>query len=180
MEGKLVQISKINDFVFCPYSIYLHGIYESFDQKVYHDKPQTEGKINHENIEKGKYSSEKCLLQAMMTLSLEWGVIGKIDIFDTEKGELIERKTQIKKVYDGYRYQLYCQMLCLQEAGFIVNKLTIRSLKDNKRFRIELPNKEELNKLHWTLERMRSFNPSKINQKNLNKCVKCIYSNLCN
>jgi len=180
MEGELVQISKINDFVFCPYSIYLHGIYEGFNQKVYHDNPQTEGKINHEKIEKGEYSTRKCLLQAMMVLSLEWGIIGKIDIFDTQKGELIERKTQIKKVYDGYRYQLYCQMLCLKEAGFVVNKMVIRSLKDNKKFQIELPSRAELEKLLWTLEQMRNFSPNGVKRKNPNKCARCIYSNLCN
>lgn len=181
MEGELIQISKINDFVFCPYSIYLHGIYESFDQKVYHEEFQTEGKLNHERIEKGEYSTEKSILQAITVVSLEWGVIGKIDIFDTRTGELIERKTKIKKIYDGYRYQLYCQLLALREAGFVVKKLTVRSLKDNKKFDVSLPDEEELKKLRYTLYRMRSFMPGRFGKyKNPNKCTRCIYANLCN
>lgn len=180
MEGELVQISKINDFVFCPHSIYFHGIYESFNQKIYHDRPQTEGKINHEKIDSSRYSSSKKILQGLEIVSLEWGVIGKIDIFNVETGELVERKTRIKNIYDGYRYQIFCQMLCLKEAGFHVKKMTIRSLKDNKRFNIEMPNEKELEKLGWTLWRMKNFNPSGgAESKNPNKCARCVYSNLC-
>ncbi len=180
MEGELIQISKINDFIFCPFSIYLHGIYESFSEKVYHDEPQVEGKINHEKIDLGKYSSAKNILQGLEVASLEWGVVGKIDIFDIEKRELIERKSKIKKIYDGYRYQTYCQLLCLQEAGLCVDKITIRSLKDNKKFNIRLPNEEELKKLRSILWRMKDFNPRDgIKFKNLKKCERCIYANLC-
>lgn len=180
MEGELIQISKINDFIFCPLSIYFHGIYESFNEKVYHDTPQTEGKLNHKSIDSGKYSSSKKILQGLEIVSLEWGLIGKLDIFEIEKGELIERKTKIKSIYDGYRYQMYCQMLCLKEAGFCVKKMTVRSLKDNKKFNIEMPDEKELEKLKWILWRMRNFNPNDgVKFKNPNKCAHCIYADLC-
>lgn len=45
-----IQISKINDFVYCPMSLYLHGMYEGFSQRAYHARPQVVGKINHEAI----------------------------------------------------------------------------------------------------------------------------------
>ena len=54
-----IQISKINDFLFCPKSIYFHGIYESFDERNYHEVAQSRGKIRHEIIEGGGYSSLK-------------------------------------------------------------------------------------------------------------------------
>ena len=180
MEGELVQISKINDFIFCPYSIYFHGVYESFNQKVYHDEPQTEGKICHEKIDKKEYSTRKKILQGVEVSSLEWGIIGKIDIYDVGKKELIERKAKIKKIFQGHKFQLYCQMICLQEAGFVVEKLTIRSLRDNKKFDISLPDERELNFLRYFIEKMRSFEVSKVSdKKNSNKCARCIYAPLC-
>ncbi len=59
--------------------------------------------------------------------------------------------------------------------------MTIRSLKDNKNFNIEMPNEKELEKLKWALWRMRNFDPKdKMKFRNANKCARCIYSNLCN
>lgn len=180
MEGELVQISKINDFIFCPHSIYFHGVYESFNQKIYHDEPQTEGKICHEKIENKKYSTSKDILQGIEIASLEWRIIGKIDLFDIKKGELIERKAHLKKLFQGHKFQLYCQMLCLQEMGFIIKRLVIRSLKDNKVFEIDLPTKKDLDDLKYFIERMRNFRiKGGKKEKNKNKCTRCIYFPLC-
>ena len=41
-----IQISKINDFLFCPLSLYLHTIYENFDTRGYHETAQVAGKID--------------------------------------------------------------------------------------------------------------------------------------
>lgn len=41
-----ISISMLNDFVFCPYSIYLHNVYMDTDEGLYHAKPQTIGKKN--------------------------------------------------------------------------------------------------------------------------------------
>lgn len=35
-----IRISHLNDFLFCPYSIYLHNIYDAIDDHQYHDVPQ--------------------------------------------------------------------------------------------------------------------------------------------
>lgn len=35
-----IQISKLNDFVFCPMSLYFHSFYENYNQKTYHQKAQ--------------------------------------------------------------------------------------------------------------------------------------------
>lgn len=175
-----IQISKINDFIFCPHSIYFHEICESFSEKVYHDEPQTAGRLCHEKIEKKEYSTRKNILQDLEVASLDWGIIGKIDIFDVDKRELIERKFHMKKVFQGNKFQLYCQMICLQEMGFVVEKLTIRSLKDNKKIDVSLPDEKEKNYLWWTLERMRNFKVDGLQkQKNPKKCARCIYAQLC-
>lgn len=175
-----IQISKINDFIFCPYSLYYHSIYENFSQKVYHGSAQTKGKIKHECIDEGRYSTAKKFLQGTDVYSEKYGLCGKIDIYDKENKFLIERKNKVIKIYDGYKYQLYAQYFCLKEMGYEVEKLFIHSLTDNKRYEIALPEGDELKKFEETIEQMRNFNIAKNNfKKNKQKCEQCIYSQLC-
>ena len=54
-----IPISKINDFLFCPKSLYLHSIYESFSEKIVHSKYQVEGRFKHKSIEEKSYSTAK-------------------------------------------------------------------------------------------------------------------------
>lgn len=175
-----IQISKINDFIFCPRSIYFHAVYEQFHQKVYHQSPQLVGKIKHENIEEGEYSTAKRYLQGMEVYSEKYGLAGKIDIYDQEQKSLIERKTKVVNIYDGYRYQLYAQMFALQEMGYSVEKLFIHSLTDNKRYPIDLPEGDELERFEDLIEQIRSFEVSKFPViDNEQKCNNCIYRALC-
>jgi CRISPR-associated protein Cas4 len=53
-----ISISSLNDFIFCPYSIYLHNVYMETDEDNYHATPQTRGKVAHQSID-NKASSEK-------------------------------------------------------------------------------------------------------------------------
>ena len=46
-----ISISTLNDFIFCPYSIYLHNVYMDTDEGLYHAIPQTRGKIAHQSID---------------------------------------------------------------------------------------------------------------------------------
>jgi CRISPR-associated protein Cas4 len=180
MEGEFLQISKINDFLFCPLSIYFHGIYENFDQKIYHATPQTEGKINHENIESKKYTSSRNILQGTAVFSSEYGIVGKIDLFNTQTGELVERKTKIKRVYAGHRAQLYAQAICLRERGIKVRKMTIRSLKNNKKFLVPILSQKEEKRFGALVCKIKNFQPEKNKKvKNQKKCQECIYANLC-
>lgn len=176
----LIQISKINDFIFCPKSLYLHTIYENFSEKTYHELPQARGKIKHENIDARRYSTAKKYLQGLEVYSEEFGLVGKIDIFDTENKILIERKNKIKKIYDGYRYQLYAQYFCLREMGFQIDSIYLHSLSDNKRYKINIPSKNERAEFEEIIRKIRNFNPAKdIIVKNPSKCARCIYNNLC-
>lgn len=175
-----IQISKLNDFIFCPRSLYFHGIFETFDEKTYHDLPQARGKIAHETIDKGQYSSLKKYLQGLEVYSDELGVCGKIDIFDKDEGVLVERKYQIKKIYDGYVFQLYAQALCLKEMGYSVKKLFFHSLADNKRYPVNFPDLEVEKRLKALIREMRTYDVAKdVSIPNENKCANCIYKSLC-
>ncbi|OGF20865.1 type V CRISPR-associated protein Cas4 [Candidatus Falkowbacteria bacterium RBG_13_39_14] len=161
-------------------SLYYHSIYENFSQKVYHASPQTKGKIKHECIDEGRYSTAKKFLQGMDVYSEKYGLCGKIDIYDKESKSLIERKNKVVKIYDGYKFQLYAQYFCLKEMGYEVKEMFIHSLTDNKRYKIELPAEEELMKFEETIFDMRNFNIGKDKiEKNENKCGMCIYRQLC-
>ena len=175
-----IQISKINDFIFCPYSLYFHGIYENFSEKTYHDSPQTRGKIKHENIEEGRYSSAKKYLQGIDVYSEKYGLAGKIDIYDKEEKTLIERKNKVAKIYDGYRYQLYAQYFGLAEMGHETERIKIHSLSDNKRYDIPLPVGRELEKFEAVIAAMKNFRMENGGLKiNPAKCARCIYRQLC-
>lgn len=170
-----IPISAINDFLFCPKSLYLHSIYSSFDTLTYHDSPQTIGRISHENIEGKTYTTSKNILQALSVYSVYLGVKGKIDIFDSKKGYLIERKYRVKAVYRGFRYQLYAQMYCLEELGYKVKKLFIHSLSDNKRYEIDVPNRKERKKFEEIVLKMQSFSSRSVDVHSCNHCANNIY-----
>ncbi|HCC23019.1 TPA: type V CRISPR-associated protein Cas4 [Candidatus Falkowbacteria bacterium] len=175
-----IPISKINDFIFCPYSLIYHSIYEGFTEKTYHDVPQTAGKISHAKIDKGEYSSAKKFLQGIDVYSEKYGLCGKIDIFDQENGILIERKNKIERIYDGYKYQLYAQYFSLNEMGYNVKKIVLHALTTNKRFNLPLPRGEELKKFESTIAAINDFNPLRDKVDiNPQKCAHCIYYVLC-
>ena len=67
----------------------------------------------------------------------KYEIAGKIDIYNTETKTLIEKKNENKKIYDGYKYQLYAQYFSLLEMGYEVKKIFIHSLNDNKRYEIK-------------------------------------------
>jgi CRISPR-associated exonuclease Cas4 len=174
-----IQISKINDYVFCPHSLYFHSVYEGFDNMSYKAGPQIAGTIAHESIDVKKYSTRKNILQGLEVFSEQHGIIGKIDIYDKNTKELIERKRTVSKVYDGYVFQLYAQKLCLEEMGYEVVSMSIQSLTDNKNYNI-IPDQSMLDNFFQVLSNIKEFNPL-VATKNVTqaKCDNCIYHELC-
>ncbi|NTU46863.1 type V CRISPR-associated protein Cas4 [Candidatus Roizmanbacteria bacterium] len=170
-----IPISTINDFLYCPKSLYLHGIYSAFDTSVYHDTPQIKGSIIHENIEEGRYSTSKYMLQALSIYSVRLGLKGKIDVYDSKKHELIERKYRVKQLYKGFIFQLYAQMYCMQEMGYVVDNLYIQSLSDNKRYQIDLPSEEQREEFEKTIQQMKSFGSEDLIMHTCNHCNNNIY-----
>lgn len=58
----LIIISNLNDFIFCPASIYFHKLYGSEDTIMYQSKAQLDGTKAHEKIDNGTYSTRKNIL----------------------------------------------------------------------------------------------------------------------
>lgn len=174
-----IPITTLNDFTFCPRSIYFHGIYSNFSDTHYKGKYQKRGTLKHESSDTATYSSQKKYLQGMEVASSEYGLVGKIDIYDKEEKLLIERKAKITTLYPGYVLQLCGQIVCLEEMGFPVHKTLFHSLLDNKRYPYEIGEKD------WeyffeTLEAIRSFDISQSKPiENTKKCSLCIYKSLC-
>ena len=104
---EMIPISYINDFTFCPASIYFHGLIDGSDKMLYQSKYQIEGPASHHTVDNHTYSTKKDILQGMHVCSIKYGLIGKIDIFDKKNKILIERKKRISKIYSGHIFQLY-------------------------------------------------------------------------
>ena len=96
MEEDYISISTLNDFIFCPYSIYLHNVYMETDEGLYHATPQTRGKIAHETIDTKKASNRAGDLLSLPILSEKYKLMGKIDLYRSKDKKLIERKYQLK------------------------------------------------------------------------------------
>jgi CRISPR-associated protein Cas4 len=152
-----LQISKINDFLYSPKSIYFHQVYQDYDIQTYHSEFQTRGNLAHDKIDNGDYSSQKRYLSGMAVASEKYELIGKIDIYDIQEKTLIERKYKIQTIHKGYLYQLYAQMLCLEEMGYEVKKMCLHSLSDNKRYKVKTPAEAELKEFMKLLQQIRNY-----------------------
>ncbi|MEQ9310053.1 MAG: type V CRISPR-associated protein Cas4 [Balneolaceae bacterium] len=177
-----IPISFLNDFIFCPRSIYFHQLYKAYHTALYQEKPQIAGKEAHTAIDKGTYSTRKTVLQGMDIYSDTYNLCGKIDVFDTSTGVLTERKREIKTIYDGYVFQVYAHYHALTEMGYKVTSIVLHDLTHNKNHPIPLPSDDPVmqGKFETLVDQLNSFD---LNAKDFTpieaKCQNCIYSNLC-
>ncbi|MFA5194905.1 MAG: type V CRISPR-associated protein Cas4, partial [Bacteroidales bacterium] len=102
-----ITLSFLNDFIFCPRSIYFHQLYGGLNYELYKQKPQIAGEAAHKPIGDKSYSTRKNILQDMEVFSEKYNICGKVDVFDDAAGKLTERKREIKTIYDGYVFQVY-------------------------------------------------------------------------
>ena len=176
-----IQISFLNDFVFCPRSIYFHQLYGDREQFTYQEKAQIEGKESHKSIDFQKYSTRKDVLQGISVYSERYRLCGKIDIFDEREGLLIERKKMIKTIYDGYIFQLYAQYHCMVEMGYDVRNICLYSMDTNKKHSIKLPQDDGpmQGKFEKIIQDIGSYDLRKPFNADPNKCARCIYAHLC-
>lgn len=175
-----IKISTLNDFIFCPRSIYFHELYEKYDQSNYHEIEQTEWKINHERIDKKDYSTSKDILQWVSIYSDTYNICWKIDLYHRKKKSLLERKTFVKKIYKWYILQVHAQYFCMKEMWYDVQKIKIYSMKDNKVYEIDTPILPDLQYFEEIIEKYHKFViDSSWFTQNRNKCEKCIYRELC-
>lgn len=179
MEESFIKIYTLNDFIFCPYSIYLHNVYENTDESLYHAVPQTRGRIAHKSVDEKRASTHKDVLESISVSSIKYGIVGKIDVFKVKEKMLIERKYQLKQIFQGQLYQLWAQMLCLDEMGYKVEQLAFYETSTRKTILVEKPSTEDIMSFEEFLSTIRKFDPMAPLSQNLNKCRHCIYCNLC-
>ncbi|MBO4859625.1 MAG: type V CRISPR-associated protein Cas4 [Treponema sp.] len=176
-----LKISYFNDFIFCPLSIYYHQLYGDLSERLYYGSAQLDGKAVHSAVDEKRYSTHKNILQSLDIYSDEYNLCGKIDIFDTEKGLLTERKKHIETIYNGYIFQLYAQTICLREMGYTVKQIRFYSSDDNKVYPVLLPEEDPVmfNKFKETNEAMQKFDVSSYKPQTTEKCRNCIYNDFC-
>lgn len=176
-----IPITWLNDFIFCPASIYYHNLYGSVASLSFQDTHQINGKHAHKTIDEGTYSTRASILSGLSVYCERYGLTGKIDLFDAKTGELIERKKKIRTVFDGYVFQLYGQYFSLIEMGYTVKRITLRSLDDNKRYPVPLPEEDPgmLARFEATVFALRTTDLHTFQQTNALKCARCIYEPLC-
>ena len=176
-----IIISNLNDFIFCPASIYFHNLYGSRSTITYQNSSQINGTNAHMAVDKGTYSTKRRVITALEVYSEKYNLVGKIDIYDAETKVLTERKRKIKTIYDGYIYQLYAQYFAMCEMGYEVEKLRFYSMEDNKVYPIKLPrdNQEMFQKFENVIEEIRKFSLEEFQQTNIEKCRNCIYEPAC-
>ncbi len=118
MSETFIPISNLNDFIFCPVSIYFHNLDYDSEEFMYQCNDQINGTAAHKSVDSGNYSSQKSVLTGIPVVCNQYGLYGKIDKFDDYAGILTERKKKIKVIYDGYVFQIYAQYFSLKEMGF--------------------------------------------------------------
>lgn len=175
-----ILITQLNDFIFCPRSIFFSGIYRNTTStEFYHQTPQKIGQAVHSAIDEGRYSTKKTILSGTTVYCEKYNLLGKIDIFNIETGMLTERKYSVTTIYDGFRYQLYAQAFALQEMGYDVKAMRIYSVKDNKIYDIPMPDEVEIKRFEVLISKIKNFSLDAPINPNPNKCAKCIYNPLC-
>lgn len=181
MMDDTIIISNLNDFIFCPASIYFHSLYGSQDNLSYQSDAQINGSKAHENVDKNHYSTRKDIYTSLEVYSESYRLAGKIDIYDASTKILIERKKKIKAIYDGYIFQLYGQYFAMTEMGYEIKKLKLYSMDDNKSYSVALPQNDKImfDKFEKLINDMRMFSLEDFVQTNTEKCKYCIYEPSC-
>lgn len=176
-----ILITELNDFIFCPVSIYFHKLYGKMETRLYQSSDQINGTAAHKKVDMQKYSDKKSVLMAVDVYCEKYSLIGKIDVFDVEKRVLRERKKKVKTIYDGYVFQIYAQYYALEEMGYRVDRLEIYSMDDHKTYPIPLPSidNEMKEKFEKVISDIKNFNMDSFRQTNMNKCERCIYEPSC-
>ncbi len=138
-----VSMSNLNDFIFCPASIYFQIIEGKTENIMFKTNYQLSGLNAHSAVDNKNYSKDKNILQSIEVYCDRYNLYGKIDAYDIKKKTLTERKKKVNVIYDGYIFQLYGQYFALKEMGYDPQILQIYSYSDNKMHKIKLPEEDE-------------------------------------
>lgn len=154
-----IPVSYLNDFCYSPESLYFSGVYRDYAADLVHSTAQTRGKFNHGSIDTSRYATSKHWLQGRMFFCEKYNLCGRIDLFNTRTGELLERKTKVETIYPGHRYQLYAQLWGLKEQGYLVKSLALYSFSTNQKFPVPLPTSTDWAEFGDLIKRITEFDP---------------------
>lgn len=176
-----IPATCLNDFIFCPASIYYHRFYDAMETMAFQRPSQINGTKAHEAVDSGSYSTAKDVITSLDAYSDAFGLTCKIDLYYSKEKLLVERKKKIKEVYDGYVFQLYAQYYCMKELGYDVEKLQLYSMDDNKKYNIKLPDCDiDMKKRFFkVIDDIVNFDITSFEQTNVEKCKYCIYEPAC-
>lgn len=90
-----INISTLNNFIFCPYSIYLQNVYMEADEDNYKAFPQMRGKYVHKATDDKTSSTRADVILSLPVYSEKYHLTGKIDVYKTKEKKLIERKYEL-------------------------------------------------------------------------------------
>lgn len=150
------------------------------DEDLYKASPQIKGTIAHQGVDTKKGSTRKTDIMSLPVFCDELGIFGKIDVYKQDRRLLIERKKNLKQIFRGQIYQLWGQYFCLMEMGYDVEKLAFYEVSTNRMIPIDVPGVKEKYELECVIERFKQYDPISTEIiVNSNKCIHCIYCNLC-
>lgn len=175
-----ISITWINDFLFCPVSIYFHGMYDGVDPMLYKEDAQLRGSYAHRSIDEGT-SYDDDIISGIYVSSERYDLIGRIDRFRASTGTLVEAKRHIEKIHEGYVMQLYAQCFCMEESGYDVHGLALYDIERKKSHPVAMPcdDPEMLERFESTLQTMRFFDVGSFDDVDASKCAGCIYKEIC-
>jgi CRISPR-associated exonuclease Cas4 len=147
----------------------------------YQCRDQINGTAAHRAIDAGTYSTRSGVLVGIEVYCERYGLSGKIDVFDSDRCVLTERKKHVSAVYEGQVFQLYGQCFALREMGYEVRALRMHSIDDNRNYEVPLPENDGrmLSAFERTIDMMHEFSLSDFIQENAGKCRRCIYRPMC-
>ena len=90
------------------------------DEGMYHATPQIRGRMAHETVDEKTASNRRDCMLSFPVFSEKYKLMGKIDVYSADKKLLVERKYQLKQIFQGQIYQLWAQYFCLTEMGYEV------------------------------------------------------------
>ncbi len=177
-----LPITYLNDFIFCPYSLYLHQVFDQNSEDAYSALPQQRGKAFHAHIdsfEEARASEKEKVLKGIYVISRSLGVYGKIDTLHLEEKKLVESKYFISRLYQGYYYQIWSQYFALCEMGFEVSSIEFFSIKDSITIPLPIPKESQREELKAHIRKVARFDFETEIKVNPSKCRNCIYAALC-
>lgn len=175
-----IAFAVLNDFVFCPASIYFHGMYDGIEGLLYKEAPQLRGTQAHSKIDAGTQYN-KDIISGISLYVERYNLIGKIDCYKESTHTLIESKRVIKTIYDGYIFQLYAQYFGMIEAGYPIDELRVYDISHNKFYSVAKPEEDPvmLKKFESLIKQIRAFSLADFTPESSTKCQNCIYCNIC-